>query len=124
MAFERRCVKSTPDDGFAKADGERRGESRCGRPRTRWAPRSALAIVLSREFVRAVSDTSSKRQKPGASAGGATQDAVKTIACGTPDVSGVFVVTTLVCFFIFAHEAADAWSIRRSARPQWGRRKA
>jgi hypothetical protein len=26
------------------------------------------------------------------------KQAVKTIACGTPDVSGAFVVTTLVCF--------------------------
>ncbi|MBN8982715.1 MAG: hypothetical protein J0I29_15800, partial [Rhizobiales bacterium] len=34
----------------------------------------------------------------------------KTIACGTPGESGVTVVTTLVCFFTFAREAADAFS--------------
>ncbi|KQW22492.1 hypothetical protein ASC80_03660 [Afipia sp. Root123D2] len=28
------------------------------------------------------------------------QQAVKTIACGTPDVFGVFVVTMLVCFLL------------------------
>jgi len=37
-----------------------------------------------------------------------TKQAVKTIACGTPDVNGVTVVTMLVCFLLFAHGAADA----------------
>ena len=32
----------------------------------------------------------------------------KPTACGTPDVNGVTVATTLVCFLLFAHEAADA----------------
>ena len=93
--------------------------SRCGRPHTRWAPGSALAIVvaLRRTVVLAVSVNPGKRRKPGAFAGGCTHDAVPTIACGTPDVSGVFVVTALVCFFIFAREAADALCIRRSVRP-------
>ena len=40
----------------------------------------------------------------------------KTIACGTPDDVGVFVVTHSCAFFI-AHEAADASRVRRSARP-------
>jgi len=31
--------------------------------------------------------------------GGFAKQAVKTIACGTPDVSGAFVVMTLVRFF-------------------------
>jgi hypothetical protein len=41
----------------------------------------------------------------------------KTIARGMPDESGVTVVTTLVCFFIFAREAAGASSARHSLRP-------
>jgi hypothetical protein len=48
------------------------------------------------------------------------QQAVPTIACGTPDASGVFVVTLLVCQKLtFAHEAADASRVRRSAHPQF-----
>jgi hypothetical protein len=34
-----------------------------------------------------------------------------------PGVSGVTVVATLVCFFIFAREAAGATSARHSLRP-------
>lgn len=34
----------------------------------------------------------------GSPTGGCPKQAVKTIACGTPDASGAFVVTTLVCF--------------------------
>jgi hypothetical protein len=41
----------------------------------------------------------------------------KTIARGMPDESGVTVVTTLVCFFIFAREAAGASRARHSLRP-------
>ena len=40
----------------------------------------------------------------------------KTIARGMPVISGVTVVTTLVCFF-FAREAAGALSTRHSLRP-------
>ena len=42
---------------------------------------------------------------------------VKTIAWGMPGVSGVTVVTMLVCFFTFAHKAAGASSARHSLRP-------
>ena len=41
----------------------------------------------------------------------------KTIARGMPGCSGVTVVTTLVCFFSFAREAAGASSARHSLRP-------
>src|SRR5258708_19441982 len=41
----------------------------------------------------------------------------KTIARGMPGRSGVTVVTTLVCFFHFTHEAAGALSARHSLRP-------
>src|ERR1700681_4085040 len=41
----------------------------------------------------------------------------KTIARGMPGDSGVTVVTTLVCFLIFAREAAGAPSARHSLRP-------
>jgi hypothetical protein len=34
-----------------------------------------------------------------------------------PDESGVTVVTMLVCFFVFAREAAGASSVRHSLRP-------
>ena len=51
------------------------------------------------------------------STGESAEQAVPTIACGTPNVFGVFVVTTLACFLTFAREAADALRIRRSARP-------
>jgi len=93
--------------------------SRCGRPHTRWAPGSALAIVVASKHtvVLAVSVNPGKRRKPGAFAGGCMHDAVKTIARGTPDVFGVFVVTIARVLFYFAREAADALSIRRSARP-------
>src|SRR5882757_7666810 len=39
-----------------------------------------------------------------------------------PGVSGVTVVTMLVCFFTFAHKAAGAPSARHSLRPLIGRR--
>jgi hypothetical protein len=42
---------------------------------------------------------------------------VKTIAQGRPGVSGKPVVTTLVCFFHFAREAAGASRTRLSLRP-------
>jgi hypothetical protein len=42
---------------------------------------------------------------------------VKTIAWGMPGVSGVTVVYLLVCFLIFAREAAGATSARHSLRP-------
>jgi len=42
---------------------------------------------------------------------------VKTIAWGMPGVSGVTVVTMLVCFFTFAHKAAGASRARHSLRP-------
>jgi hypothetical protein len=35
-----------------------------------------------------------------------------------PGVSGVTVVTMLVCFFVFAHKAAGAFSARHSLRPR------
>jgi hypothetical protein len=37
-------------------------------------------------------------QPKGRTPGVFAKQAVKTIACGTPDVSGAFVATTLVCF--------------------------
>jgi hypothetical protein len=49
--------------------------------------------------------------------GESTKETVKTIARGMPGVSGVTVVTMLVCFFIFAHKAAGALSARHSLRP-------
>jgi hypothetical protein len=41
----------------------------------------------------------------------------KTIARGMPGDSGVTVVTTLVCLFYFAREAAGASGARHSLRP-------
>ena len=46
-----------------------------------------------------------------------TKETVKTIARGMPGVSGVTVVTTLVCLFYFACEAAGASCARHSLRP-------
>jgi hypothetical protein len=46
-----------------------------------------------------------------------TKETVKTIAQGMPGYSGEPVVTTLVCFFIFAREAMGAAGARRSLRP-------
>jgi hypothetical protein len=40
-----------------------------------------------------------------------------TTACGTPDLSGVTVVTTLVCLFSLRTRLRMRWRIRRSARP-------
>ena len=56
-------------------------------------------------------------QPKGRTPGVDAKQAVPTAACGTPDASGVTVATTLVCFHYFAHGAADASRIRRSARP-------
>jgi hypothetical protein len=49
--------------------------------------------------------------------GESTKETVKTIAQGRPGVSGKPVVTTLVCFFHFAREAAGASRTRLSLRP-------
>jgi hypothetical protein len=69
-------------------------------------------------FLREIAGRSEHGGETKAPAGDQTQQAVKTIACGTPDVSGATVVTTLVCQNShFAREAADALCIRRSARP-------
>jgi hypothetical protein len=57
-----------------------------------------------------------RRRQVSTVAGESTKQADKTTACGTPDVSGAFVVTNS-CAFHFAHEAADAPCVRRSARP-------
>src|SRR6202022_1525592 len=46
----------------------------------------------------------------------------KTIACGNAGCSGATVVTTLVCYLHFAHEAAGAAGIRHSPRPLSGER--
>jgi hypothetical protein len=42
-----------------------------------------------------------------------------TTACGTPDVSGATVATTLVCFFTLHTGLRMRWRIRHSARPQF-----
>ena len=49
--------------------------------------------------------------------GESAKETVKTIARGMPGVSGVTVVTMLVCFFYFAREAAGAARARHSLRP-------
>jgi hypothetical protein len=49
--------------------------------------------------------------------GESSKETVKTIARGMPGDSGVTAVTMLVCFFIFAREAAGATSARHSLRP-------
>src|SRR4030088_648880 len=46
----------------------------------------------------------------------------KTIACGNAGCSGELVVTTLVCYLHFAHEAAGAAGTRHSPRPLLGER--
>ena len=53
--------------------------------------------------------------------GESAKETVKTIARGMPGVSGVTVVTMLVCSFYFACEAAGASSARHSLRPLIGR---
>ena len=49
--------------------------------------------------------------------GESAEETVKTIAREMPGVSGVTVVTTLVCSFYFACEATGASSARHSLRP-------
>ena len=49
--------------------------------------------------------------------GESAKETVKTIARGMPGETGVTVVTMLVCFFIFACEAAGASRARHSLRP-------
>src|SRR3984893_9700489 len=49
--------------------------------------------------------------------GESTKETVKTIAQGRPGRSGEPVVTTLVCLFQFAREAAGATGTRLSLRP-------
>ena len=48
-----------------------------------------------------------------------TKQAVKTIACGTPDANGVTVATTLVCFSLLHTGLRMRTRIRRSARPHF-----
>ena len=48
---------------------------------------------------------------------GRARSSRKTIAQGVPDRFGEPVVTTLVCFFVFANEAAGAQNTRHSLRP-------
>jgi len=57
------------------------------------------------------------------SPGRARRKALKPLARGMPGYSGVTVVTTLVCFFTFAREAAGATSARHSLRPPISGRK-
>src|SRR6202158_1990787 len=49
--------------------------------------------------------------------GESTKETVKTTACGNAGCSGATVVTTLVCYLHFAHEAAGAAGTRPSPRP-------
>jgi len=53
--------------------------------------------------------------------GESTKETVKTIARGMPGETGVTVVTTLVCSFYFACEAAGASCARHSLRPRCSR---
>src|ERR1700730_12778978 len=54
--------------------------------------------------------------------GESTKETVKTIAQGRPGISGEPVVTTLVCLFQFACEAAGATGTRLSLRPLFSSR--
>src|SRR5271169_7142862 len=62
-------------------------------------------------------DSARRRRQTSPVAGESTKETVKTIARGMPGVSGVTVVTMLVCSFHFAYEAAGASSARHSLCP-------
>ncbi len=56
---------------------------------------------------------------PAPDTGGDAKQAVTHCVRNAGCLFGVFVVTLLVCSHYFAHEAADALRIRRSARPHF-----
>jgi hypothetical protein len=107
-----RCVRRKADDHAAPYGPKR------DIPAHRLAPwGGAKARSSYRGRAKARKSPGAVVQPKGRTPGVFAKQAVKTIACGTPDVSGAFVATTLVCFLLFAHGAADASRVRRSARP-------
>jgi hypothetical protein len=72
--------------------------------------------VFAKQFVR-------RRWQTSPVTGESAEETVKTIAQGRPGETGEPVVTTLVCFFIFAREAAGALATRLSLRPLFSRAK-
>jgi hypothetical protein len=81
-------------DDHAAPDGPKREI-----PAHRLAPwGSAKARSSYRGRVKARTSPGAVVQPKGRTPGVFAKQAVKTIACGTPDVSGAFVATTLVCF--------------------------
>jgi hypothetical protein len=105
--------KSTSPE-CAHADGPRRDIP----ARSTLAPRGWMT---PRHLVQRAAEESVSPQNGGVLSTGhrgcLTQQAVKTIARGTPDVSGAFVVTTLVCFLLLHARLRMRVCIRRSVRP-------
>jgi hypothetical protein len=83
-------------------------------PAHRLAPRGRMPLPPRRRQHPVAAERWCNQHRP---PGVITQQAVKTIACGTPDVFGVTVVTTLVCFLLLRTRLRMRMSIRRSARP-------
>src|SRR5882724_9687139 len=89
-------------------------------PKTR-APargrRSRVVLTLQRRRQGGGGNSAGDGGKPAMVTGEITKETVKTIARGMPGEPGEPVVTTLVCSFYFACEAAGASRARHSLRP-------
>jgi len=116
----RACVRGSRSGGRRRLRGaDRGGDSPHSRRLLRAGPSRVVLVEIRTALSRADRQTKvprRRRRQAAAVAGESTKQAEKTTACGTPDVSGAFVVTNS-CAFCFAHEAADAPRVRRSARP-------
>jgi len=119
VAFDCRSVKSAPDDDRATRGRRKAWIVPAQLPCARWG----RAGRCDRGFP--ARETGSWRRQAQARQTVETRSVHRgrhadtpslLTACGTPDASGAFVATNS-CAFTFAHEAADASRVRRSARP-------
>jgi len=83
----------------------------------RWRGRRSRVVLTPRRWRQVCGDCRRRWWQKSPVTKESTKETVKTIARGMPGVSGVTVVTTLVCSFYFACEAAGALSARHSLRP-------
>jgi hypothetical protein len=95
--------------------GGRDGDARRAAPARTAKSCGPDAPTLASSFRGVIPAQATVARKPGHR--GEHEVTVKTIAQGRPGISGGPVVTTLVCLFDFAREAAGASSARLSLRP-------
>jgi len=116
---ERRCYRLRWSFGGLRARRSLRRRVRGRRSHVVLAPRRWRQVSWRRcRPARADTPRSTKRRwQKSPVTEESVKETVKTIAQGRPGVTGEPVVTTLVCFIYFAHEAAGASDARLSLRP-------